>query len=69
MFKNFFRFISRDIQSSAATKENDVFYMLVPKGYLPANRVQHSFIEDAEVEVRITDNSAFFWGHDLGDKV
>lgn len=62
LYKNFFRFLSRDIQSSVATKRNDVFYMLVPKGYLPANKVQHTYIEDADTELRITDNENFFWG-------
>lgn len=64
MFKNMFRFISRYKQNSIATKEGDVFYMLVPKGYLPANRIQKLFIEEAEVEMRITDNDDFFWKYD-----
>lgn len=62
LFKNFFRFISRFLQNSDATKENDVFYMLVPKGYLVSNQIQRSFVEKANVELRITDNEQFFWG-------
>ena len=62
LYKNFFRFMSRYKQNSAATKNNDVFYMLIPKGYLPANKVQQSFIEEANVELRITDDETFFWG-------
>lgn len=62
LFKNFFRFLSRDTQNSIATKDNDIFYMLVPKGYLPTNNIQHRFIEEATVELRTTDNECFFWG-------
>jgi len=62
LFKNFFRFLSREIQNSKSTKDNDVFYMLVPKEYLPTNTIQHRFIEEATVELRITDNESFFWG-------
>ena len=62
LFKNFFRFLSRDTQNSKATKDNDVFYMLVPNEYLPTNIVQHRFIEEATIELRITNNECFFWG-------
>lgn len=61
LFKNFFRFLSRDKQNSNATKDNDIFYLLIPKGYLPANTVQRCFVENANVELRITDNENFFW--------
>ena len=62
LFKNLFRFLSRMIQNSDTTKDNDVFYMLVPKGYIPSNKVQKWFVEDATVELRVTDNEDFFWG-------
>lgn len=63
LYKNLFRFMSRSVQSSAATKNKDVFYMLVPKGFLEANTVQKSFVEDEEVELRITDDDEFFWNN------
>lgn len=62
LFKNFFRFLSRMIQNSDTTKEEDVFYMLVPKGYMPSNKVCKLFVEGANVELRVTDNAKFFWG-------
>lgn len=62
LFKNLFRFLSRMSQNSDTTKEDDIFYMLVPKGYLPSNKVQKWFVEDSTVELRITDNENFFWG-------
>lgn len=60
LYKNFFRFISREEQNSKATKDNDIFYMLVPTGYLPTNIIQSRFIEDATVDLRIVDNECFF---------
>lgn len=69
LFKNFFRFLSRKKQNSHATNDGDVFYMLVPKGYLPPNTVQNRFVEDANVEIRIIDNEVFFWNfNDIGDE-
>ena len=62
LFKNFFRFMSRYKQSSEETKNNDVFYMLIPKGYLPTNKVHQDYVEEANVELRITDDETFFWG-------
>lgn len=61
MYKNFFRFLSREIQSGCKTQKDDVVYMLVPKGYLPANYVYKDFFENEMVEIRITDNDVFFW--------
>lgn len=61
LLKNLFRFLTRSTQDSKATKDNDIFYMLVPKDYLLSNNIQYSFIENANVELRITDNESFFW--------
>lgn len=63
LYKNFFRFVMRENQNSIATKEGDVFYMLVPKGYFYENTSQRIFIEDAMVEMRITNNDKFFWNY------
>ena len=61
LYKNMFRFLSRKKQSSEYTKENDIFFMLVPKGYLPGNTVQRMFVEGANVELHIVDNEDMFW--------
>ena len=63
LYKNLFRFVSRSVQSSAVTKNKDVFYMLVPKGFLETNTVQKGVVGDAEVELRITDDDNFFWNN------
>lgn len=61
LYKNFFRFLSRRNQNSNPTSANDIFYMLIPDGYLLPNIECRLFVEDADVTVRLTNNQSYFW--------
>jgi hypothetical protein len=65
--KNFFRFMSCDIQDPACF--SSVFFLLVPDGFLPSNVEQKMTQKDGVVIIRITNNAHFFWHNETKGEV
>jgi hypothetical protein len=58
--KNLFRFMSRYVQGTVPPAAGDIYYSLVPRGYLVPNTEQvHT--EGGTKIIRFTDNADFFW--------
>jgi hypothetical protein len=58
--KNLFRFMSRYVQGAVPPAPGDLYYSLVPQGYLAPNTEQvHT--EGGTKIIRFTDNADFFW--------
>jgi hypothetical protein len=60
LYKNFFRFMSCAVQGADPTPGDNIFYMLVPDGYLAYNTEQKN-ISGKDSIIRFTNNVGFFW--------
>ncbi|MDR2177564.1 MAG: transglutaminase-like domain-containing protein [Treponema sp.] len=60
LMKNLFRFMSRNVQGAAPAAPGDIYYSLVPAGYLAAP-VEQTHTHGGTKIVRVTDNADFFW--------
>jgi hypothetical protein len=63
LMKNLFRFMSRCVQSASLPAPGDIYYSLVPKGFLVPNTEQ-AHTERGTRIIRFTDNADFFWQHE-----
>jgi hypothetical protein len=61
LYKNFFRFMSCAVQSAGPVPGDNIFYMLVPDGYLAHNTEQKNGFEAESMTTRLTNNAGFFW--------
>jgi hypothetical protein len=60
LIKNLFRFMSRHVQGAVPAAPGDLYYSLVPSGYLVPNTEQ-THTEGGTKIIRFTDNADFFW--------
>jgi hypothetical protein len=61
LYKNFFRFMACAVQGADPAPGDDIFYQLVPDGYLAHNTEQKNGLWEKSITIRITNNAGFFW--------
>jgi hypothetical protein len=61
LYKNLFRFMSCAVQGADPAPGDDIFYHLIPDGYLAHNTEQKSGTGEESTTIRLTNNDNFFW--------